>query len=160
MADLTTNTILSICVTTSSRVKELTITDGQLIFVRDANKLAFDYGGKRVFYRSITELATEQDRLLLTSPIESQYYFVIGTAVLWTFQGGKWIQLTTPPQEIVFIGEELPELGNENTLYVNKEEKNISYWNNETSSYEIVGERIVELSNDDILSLFKQITIE
>lgn len=154
MADLTNKTILSVCATTSSKVKDLVIKDGQLIFVHDNNRIALDFGGKRTFYNQITELSSEAERQSLLAPITGQYYFVIETAVLWTFNGG-WIQLTTPPEEIVFIGTELPELGVSKTLYVNKSDKYISVWDEDTNKYITVADYKEEATNQEILSLFQ-----
>ena len=155
MADSITKPILSVCATTSSKVKDLVIKDGQLIFVNDNNKIALDFGGKRTFYNQITELESEQARTSLLAPITGHYYFVIETSVLWTFQGG-WKQLTTPPEEIVFIGTELPELGVTKTLYISKEINNehISVWDDTTSSYVIVADKTQVISEEEISSLF------
>lgn len=155
MADSTTKTILSVCATTSSNVKNLVIKDGQLIFVHDNNKIALDFGGKRIFYNQITELESEAERQSLLAPITGQYYFIIETAVLWTFNE-KWIQLTTPPEEIVFIGTELPELGISKTLYVNKMEKCISVWDEETNEYITIADYTKEATNEDIENLFNK----
>lgn len=155
MADLTTYPVLSVCATVGSKLPDLAIKDGQLIFAQDKHKIALDFGGKRVFYNQIEELATEQDRQSILAPITGQYYFVIKTAVLWTYQDG-WVQLTTPPDEIVFIGTELPELGSAKTLYVNKDKKTISVWNEDTKQYDIVANKTEYefASDDDIDSLF------
>ena len=150
MAD-TTRTTLSICVTSGSRLSDLVIKDGQLIFVRDKHRIAFDFGGKREFYNQIVEIATEEDRLNLV-PENGVFFFVIGTAVLWTYQD-EWIQLTTPPKEYLFIGVELPELGSENVLYVNKN-GGISIWDEEKSQYVIVADKNEYVSESDIDSLF------
>ena len=45
-----------IVATNSDRVKELGIKDGQLIFVQDEGKIAFDFNGARVFYDNSDEL--------------------------------------------------------------------------------------------------------
>lgn len=152
---LTTNTILSVCATTGERVKELTIKDGQLIFVQDKHRLAFDFNGKRRFYNQIEELDTEQDRASILAPISGAYYFVIETAVLWTYQS-DWIQITSRPEEIVFIGTTLPELGSakESTLYVNKAEKEISVYDSESNQYITVADVTGTISESEIDSLF------
>ena len=41
MADSNINSVLSVCATTSGRVKELPIKDGQLIFIQDVGRIAF-----------------------------------------------------------------------------------------------------------------------
>lgn len=153
MADSITKPILSVCATTSSKVKDLVIKDGQLIFVHDNNKIALDFGGKRTFYNQITELESEQARTSLLAPITGHYYFVIETAVLWTFQGG-WKQLTTPPEEIVFIGTEFPELGSAKKLYVNKSNKEISIWDDSASEYVVVADTTQTISEEEISLLF------
>ena len=154
MADaISTKPILSVCVTTSDKFKDLVIKNGQLIFARDNGKIALDFGGKRTFYNQITELTTDAEREKMLSPVVGMYYFVIETAVLWIYQG-DWIQITFPPEEIVFIGAELPELGSKKTLYVNKQNKNISVWDEETQTYEVVGEKINFITSTDIETLF------
>ena len=154
MADTTsTKPVLSVCATTASKVRELSIKDGQLIFVHDTGKIALDFGGKRVFYNQIIELSTEQERATLLAPISGKYYFIIETAVLWTYQS-DWIQITTPPDEVVFIGTELPELGSKKTLYINKQNRNISVWDEDNQDYMVVGETINSITTDDINKLF------
>ena len=153
MADTTMRTALSVCATTSSRLPDLAIKNGQLIFIQDKCRIAFDFGNSRKFYNQIEELVTDEERLALESPVVGSYYFVIETAVLWTYQG-KWVQLTTTPEEIVFIGVELPTLGSANKLYVNKKEKEISVWDNETNGYIVVSDVAKSISESDIDSLF------
>lgn len=152
MADLSTRTILSVCATTASRLPDLTIKNGQLIFIQDKHRIAFDFGDKRNFYNQIEEIATDEERVALT-PINGSYYFVIDTAVLWTYQD-KWIQLTTSPEEIVFIGTEMPELGSAKTLYVSKTKKTISVWDDNLQEYIIVASNKDAASKSDIDLLF------
>lgn len=149
----------TIVATTSDRVKDLVIKNGQMIFVQDKGRIAFDFKDKRVFYNQITELDTELERSSISTPANG-YYFVIETAVLW-FYGEEWVQITTPPQDVVFIGVELPELGQAKTgmLYVNKAEKEISVWDEETNTYVVVADanendEIDTVTIDDINALF------
>ena len=153
MADLNMKTVLSVCATTAKRLPDLEIKNGQLIFVQDKHKIAFDFGGKRKFYNQIEELATEEERVALEEPVVGSYYFVIDKAVFWTYQN-KWIQLTTSPREIVFIGTEMPELGSAKTLYVNKSKKEISVWDTEVKQYVVVADTKETVSESDIDSLF------
>lgn len=154
MADTSTiKTILSVCATVASRLQDLEIKNGNLIFVQDKHKIALDYGGKRVFYNQIEELATEAERVAILAPVTGSYYFVVDTAVLWTYQNG-WVQVTTPPEEIVFIGTEMPELGSVKTLYVDKLNKSISVWDADTNQYIIVADTKEAVSESDIDSLF------
>lgn len=148
------NHVLSLVATTSSRIRDLVIKDGQLVFIQDLGRIAFDYKGKRVFYNQIVELSTEMDRLSLDAPL-SGYYFVIDTAVLWFYQDG-WTQITEKPKEVISIGVELPELGQakENMLYINKAEKKIAIFDKASNEYIIVSDYTNEVSYDDIEDLF------
>lgn len=153
MADLTTTPVLSVCATVGSKLPNLVIKDGQLIFVRDKHKIALDFDGKRTFYNQIEELATEAARTSLLAPVAGLFYFVIETAVLWTYRD-SWVQLTTPPKDVVFFGTELPELGVTKTLYVDTSAKEISVWDDKSSSYIVVADKTAELTADDINALF------
>ena len=53
---VTTKREFKIVATTSERVGELEVKDGQLIFVQDKGKVAFDFNGARVFYDNNVEL--------------------------------------------------------------------------------------------------------
>lgn len=158
MADTTMKTLpaLSVCATLGERVKELPIKDGQLIFVQDKHRVAFDYSGKRRFYNQIEEIMSEAERKSILAPISGMYYFVIEEAVLWTYQG-KWIQVTSKPEEIVFIGTEMPELGRKQTLYVTTTDgsENISVWDDGSSGYKVVADKTQEVTDEDIENLFK-----
>lgn len=153
MADATiTKSVLSLVATSSSRIRELVIKDGQLIFLQDIGRIAFDYKGQRVFYNQIVELNTEADRLALDSPL-SGYYFVIGSACLWYYKD-EWVQITEKPQDIVFIGVELPDLGQEGKIYIDTDDREISVWDEETDKYIVVSNYTEEASASDIESLF------
>lgn len=99
MADSSVTTVLSACATVNSKMSDLPLKDGQLIFIQDKQTIALDFGGKRKFYKQIEELATEEARTSMLAPVAGLYYFVVETAVLWTYQNG-WVQITTSPKEI------------------------------------------------------------
>lgn len=154
MADTTTpKSIMSLIATSSFRIRDLAIKDGQLIFIRDLGRIAFDFKGERVFYNQIVELSTESERLALESPL-SGYYFVIDEACLWFYKDG-WIQITEKPDEIVFIGVELPELGQRNKIYVDVDDREISIWDEDNNMYVPVSNYTQEVSAEDILELFE-----
>ena len=152
MADTTVKSVMSLVATTSSRIRDLVIKDGQLIFIQDLGRIAFDFKGKRVFYNQIVELNTEGERQALESPLAG-YYFVVDSACLWFYQDG-WFQITEKPDEIVFIGVELPELGQNNKLYVDTDDREISVWDEESNQYIVVSNYTQEVTNEDIEDLF------
>jgi hypothetical protein len=143
---------MSLIATTSSRIRDLVIKDGQLIFIRDLGRIAFDFKGQRVFYNQIVELDTEADRLALENPLNG-YYFVIDSACLWFYQDG-WVQITEKPKEVIFVGVDLPQLGQKNKIYVDTDDREISVWDEETKQYIVVSNYTNEVSNDDIENLF------
>lgn len=152
VADSSANSGLKVIATSSSRIRDLIIRDNQLIFIRDLGRIAFDSQGKRVFYNQIVELETEAERLALVNPIGG-YYFVIGSACLYFYKDG-WTQITERPQEVLFIGVELPELGQEGKLYIDTDDKEISVWDEETDTYITVSNYTAEVTKADIESLF------
>lgn len=153
MADTTsTRPILKLVATTSSKIRDLTIKDGQLIFLNDIGRIAFDYKDTRVFYNQIVELNTDDERQALTNPLDG-YYFIIGTGILWAYKS-EWIQITGKPEIIEFIDVERPELGQENKLYISKEEQYISVWDEQTKQYIKVANYTIDATEQDILNLF------
>lgn len=149
------NKILSTVATTATRLPDLAIKEAQLIFIQDKQKIALDLNGKRTFYNQIVTLQTDDERKLMLAPVNGVFYFVIGTAVLWTYQDNQWVKITTPPNEIIHIGIDMPQLGSENVLYVNTESKSISVWDSSGSVYSIVAEKTRPIAKEDILALFQ-----
>lgn len=99
MADLTNNPILSVYATVGSKISDLVVKDGQLIFVQDKHKLAFDFGGKRTFYNQIEELATDSARTSMLAPVAGLFYYVIETSKFWVYQD-EWVPITITPNEV------------------------------------------------------------
>lgn len=153
MADTTTKAILSACATVGSKLSDLAIKNGQLVFVQDKHRIALDFNDKRVFYNQIEELSTETERASMLAPVNGIYYFVIDSAVLWTYQN-RWIQITTPPEDVVFIGVELPVMGSNKTLYVDMT-GGISVWDDTTQEYTVVADKCGSISTADITALFE-----
>lgn len=148
------STIMSLVATNSPRIRELPIKDGQLIFIQDMGRIAFDYKGKRVFYNQIVELETEAERIMLDNPLDG-YYFVIDSGCLWFYKDG-WDQITGRPENVLFIDVELPQLGQakEGMLYVNKAEREIAIFDGVANEYIVVSDYTHEVTAEDIESLF------
>ena len=150
----TTKAVMSLIATSSSRIRDLVIKNGQLIFIQDIGRIAFDYNNKRVFYNQIVELNTDVEREELDSPLNG-YYFVIDTGVLWNYRNG-WNQITSKPEEIVFVGVELPTLGQANKIYANITEgsESISVWSEELGTYVIVADRTYTMTPEEVVAMF------
>ena len=152
MAD--TKTILNLVVADKkSKLSDFAIGHQQINFLQDKRVLALDYNGKRTFYNQIEILTTDVERQALESPLQDIFYFVIGTASLW-FYDSDWVRITEPPKEILFIGDTLPEFGSENILYVDKDDKEISVWDEQLNQYIPIANYTQEASNEDIENLF------
>lgn len=156
MADeIETGAKLSLIATIAKKLPDIPIKEGQMVFVKDKHTIALDLNGTRTFYNQIIELDTELDRLL-AEPTNGEFYFVIETAVLWSYKNG-WVQVSASPDNIVFIDTEMPQLGVPKKLYVDKKTGSISIWDEQTNQFIIVGEKnkdINSISKRDIENLF------
>jgi hypothetical protein len=94
-------TILSVTATNGSNLTNLPIKNGQITFIQDKHKLAFDLDDKRVVYSEIIDIATEAGRKSLLAPVSGCYYFVVETSTLWTYRNGAWVQVTMTPAAIM-----------------------------------------------------------
>lgn len=112
MEDLTTKTVMSVYTTVESRLPELAVEDGQLIFIRDKQTIALDFDSKRTFYKQIEELPTEESRASLLAPVTGRYYFVMDPPVLWKYTENGWVQITTPPEDLRVVEEYVDILRN------------------------------------------------
>lgn len=150
----TTRNVLSLIATKSSKLKDIVIKNGQLIFMHDIGRLALDYDNTRVFYNQIVELETEAERLSLDSQLPG-YYFVIDTAVLYYYET-EWVQITDKPKEVIHIDVELPALGQakEGVLYVDKTEKMIAVFDKSLNEYIVVSDYTNDTTDEDIEGLF------
>ena len=146
--------ILRVVATAGTNLSDLAIQNGSLIFVRDKQRIAFDYDNKRVFYNDITVLQTETERLSILAPIGQHFYFVIETARLWTYVDG-WVAVSNPPEEILVIGEALPELGSAGKLYIDKTGKATYVWDEDEADYICVGRDVSSISSAETASLFQ-----
>lgn len=115
--------------TKKAKLVNLPYKDGQLIFCEDSRELFLDHHEERLQYGSYIFLNTDEQRLLLTSPL-SAFYFVYETNIIWRYDGADgWIQITTSPREqIQFLDlEDFPSTGYEKTIYISGND--IYRWN-------------------------------
>lgn len=124
--------------TTDSKLKELGIVDGQIIFTSDTKTIYLDMKGKRHSYSTIQVFATDAERLAVTAPVEG-YYFVEDTNVMWRYKN-MWKQVTPSHlNPIVFLDapNQLPVVGTEGLLYCT----NGAIYNWKQSSYNMIANR-------------------
>lgn len=102
--------------TTSARLSELPVEDGQIIFAPDMNTIGLDLSGNRFYYQTIKTFETDEERLSTPFPVQG-FYFVEETQVIWRWSD-KWTQMTASAAVVEGETEEdFPEQGKGNTLY-------------------------------------------
>lgn len=136
-----TRSILKAVSTVDSKLSNLPIEDGQLIFVYDKKKIVLDNHGTRTIYEQIQTIEKEEHRTGLLAPIDS-FYFVIETSILWRYTNGKWMQITSQPVEkIVSMDSYLnfPSVGHSNQIYIDTSENATYRWDDGSLKYYCVG---------------------
>lgn len=119
--------------TTQSKLAQLPVSDGNLVFVTDTKKMYLDINGNRLGYQDIQVLSTETDRTSILAPIEG-FYYVEETNILWRYKEG-WKKVTPDNLSPLFFGayEDFPPTGNSNVLYISDD---ATYkWDSLTSTY-------------------------
>lgn len=119
--------------TTSDKLETIEVKAGQLIFCSDTRAIYLDTD-KRTSYQAIVNVADEEARQAIVSPVQG-YYYVRDDNSLWSYFG-TWIQMTGQSSSLVFITE-LPEQGEDNTIYVLDDK--MYRWDSENSNFYLVG---------------------
>lgn len=151
-----TDAPITVIATIYDKISTIAPTDGQIIIATDRGLVCIDNGGERSFMHGIECINWDAERLRKTDPVENKIYFVLDTAIFWTYQGGEWKQLTHKPEEVVYIGMALPETGKEGVLYADRSAKNIAVWDDSIKAYDNVA-NYCDLSlaaKADVLKMF------
>lgn len=156
MADFVqTNTPISVIATTFEKIGTIAPVPGQFTIATDRGLVCFDdLDGKRSFMHGIETIDWDAERKEMVSPVENKIYFVLDTAIFWSYQNGTWVQLTHKPEEVVYIGVALPEVGKEGVLYADKAAKSIAVWDESERTYSPVANYCELASESDILEMF------
>lgn len=119
--------------TLGSKLSQLPVSDGNLIFTTDTHTVYLDMNGSRIAYTDINVLPLESNRTSILAPVEG-FYYIEETNILWRYKEG-WKKITPDNVSPLFFGEysSFPEKGSENTLYVSND---ATYkWDSLTSTY-------------------------
>ena len=125
--------------TVDSKLAQLPVRDGNLVFVTDTKRMYLDIKGNRLPYVDIQILSEETDRTSILAPTEG-FYYVEETNVLWRYKG-SWKQVTPNNMTPLFFGDydSFPDQGNFGTLYVSD---NATYkWDSIKSQYVCVANK-------------------
>ena len=60
--------------TTSAKLNQLPVEDGQIIFIPEIATIAMDMYGQRFLYQNIKTFATDAERTSIPFPVEGFYY--------------------------------------------------------------------------------------
>lgn len=74
--------------TTSKKINELAIADGQLIFCPDDNIIALDMKSQRFTYKTIKTFETDADRVNAAFAAPG-FYYVEETNIIWRLTNSK-----------------------------------------------------------------------
>lgn len=133
--------IIRVYTTISSKLEELPVVDGQLIFVQDLRTVYLDNHGMRLPYTVIDALPTEEDRVALKDPAKG-FYYTEDSNVLWRYNGEKWIALTSSNSPHIMFKDEVsdfPTVGDSNTVYTNNSA--IYRWDNDKNKYVMISNK-------------------
>lgn len=136
-----TITPLSMVVTTKDKISQLPLKDGQMIFLKDKQRIYWDWDKKRSAYHDILELATHTDRTGLENPVNNKIYLVDEDYTLWQYRNGEWFALTREPN-VVFKSSPVDlssTPGKKDVLYVAG--KQLYIYNTENSSFEEIAKQ-------------------
>lgn len=122
--------------TTSAKLNDLPVEDGQIIFAPDMQTLCLDMSGQRFYYQTIKVFDTDEERISTPFPVEG-FYFVEETEVIWRWCG-QWVQLTASKEPVVGreSKEYFPTIGREDTLYYT--DNGIFNWKNTVNEYNLI----------------------
>lgn len=107
----TNKTFLSLCTTTSDRINNLDIKNGQIIFIRDSERIAFDYKDERLYYSQFINKHGEITAPVMLSDLDNGIYLISGQYQI----GGDLETIFDSSQKVMFLIE-----SDENNKYITK----------------------------------------
>ena len=125
--------------TTSKKINELAIADGQIIFCPDDNIIALDMKNQRFTYKTIKTFETDAERVnaVFAAP---GFYYVEETNIIWRLTNSKvWRQVTPTQVSPIIYGETeevFPTVGEEGMLY--HTDKGIYNWKPQLNTYNLI----------------------
>ena len=122
--------------TSASKVSEIEISKGNLIFVEDERTIYLDNDNERVAYQQIMYLQNDEQRVAMTSNLVTGFYFVLSTNILWRLDSNKhWIQITETPEQLIVYGtlETFERPGRRGLLYMT--DQKLYHWDPDSASY-------------------------
>ena len=123
--------------TTSAKMNDLPVEDGQIIFVPELSTIAMDLYGQRFYYQMIKSFDTDAQRIATPFPIIG-FYWVEETETLWRWNQ-RWTKVSSSNDSSVVEAEkeeDFPQEGVSNTLYYTDD--GIYRWKNSSDKYNLI----------------------
>lgn len=133
---------MKIVYTTSEKLPELDVVNGQIIFEEDTHTIYMDMKGKRTSYSTIYVFSTESERINYSDPLFG-FYFVEETNIVWRYKN-KWIQVTGSPSSVLYFGDvpnNFPIEGQEGILYCS--DNGVYKWDPYNKIYHLIANKNV-----------------
>lgn len=119
----------------SSQLSNISIQDGNFIFVRDTRETFLDVLNERIQYNSVIVLSTESWRESIQNPVAGLYY-VKESKTLYEYNISEgWTEIVGSGGNTYFIEseEDLPETGKSGVLYI--KDTQIFKWDEDAGQY-------------------------
>ena len=120
--------------TTSDKIKDIAIVNGQMIFSRDDRVIYLD-SDQRTSFQTIITLVDENQRLNLVSPV-SGFYFVIETKNFWYYENDSWSLIAGEKQNLFYQSKnDFPSVGQTDLLYIDSKSHIMYEWDTNSNDY-------------------------
>lgn len=126
-------TYLSLTEVSQSKLKDIPVTDGQLIFCRDTGNFYKDDDTSRQHMSSDFIICTE----LPLAPLSNKLYLLLPNTLC--FFNGEWVELNESPVISKDTIYSFPTVGNEKHIYIATKENKTYRWNDDDLKYYCVG---------------------
>lgn len=125
----------------ASTLDQVPFIQGNMIFVQNERKIYIDGTQGRIPYDGMLYFETEEERVRKRNPLPG-FYFVKDERKLWYYADAEWTCLSggdggeEQEKQIEFSTyDELPAMGEENKLYVDKAGKSLYIWDDSEEDY-------------------------
>lgn len=126
-------TYLSLTEASQSKLKDIPITDGQLIFCRDTGNFYKDDSASRQQMSSEFIVCSE----LPLAPLSNKLYLLMPNTLCYF--NGEWIELNESPVITRDTHLSFPNIGDERHIYIASKENKTYRWDNTQLKYYCIG---------------------
>lgn len=124
---------LSLIEISQSKLKDVPITDGQLIFCSDTGNFYKDDNRQRIQMSSEFIVCSE----LPLAPISNKLYLLLPNTLC--FFNGQWVELNESPVVSKDTIYSFPTTGNEKNIYIATKTNETYRWDDENTKYYCIG---------------------